>query len=418
MRSRVGVLALVVATVASGGDVRASTLDLFGFGIRSPALAGIGIATADDYEAVYSNPAGLAEARAKRATLGLIATDFRLRMGGAATGDSGSGIVIGGVVPMPLGGVAKDRIGLGFGFYIPNGTLTRVRMPFPGQPAFTLLDNRSHVVAIQIGVGVKLSSRWSVGASVIALAALTGAIDVTTDAGGRFSADSEQRLQTQLSPVLGARWRQSDRLALGLVFRAPVQSDYDIDVTNDLGDSIPVQLPRIRIAGTAQYDPLTIAAEAAWRWRQDLAVMGQLAYQRWSAFPLPTENPVTATPMQQPPGFHDIVVPRIAVEWTRPGKVGLAGRLGYAFLWSPAPEMTGQQSFLDNHRHLLGLGFGVQLSGKIPVRIDLFGQLHHLTPRRHVKNPALQQPGETAAFDAISTAGNVFVAGVGIGVDL
>jgi hypothetical protein len=121
---------------------------------------------------------------------------------------------------------------------------------------------------------------------------------------------------------------------------------------------------------------------------------------------------------QQSPGFHDTVVPRLGVEWTRPGSAKLSARLGYAFLMSPAPEMRGQQSFLDNHRHIVGLGFGLALSGKIPLHVDLFVQLHHLMPRRHVKDPALQQPGESIPFDAISTSGNVFVAGAGIGVDL
>jgi len=417
MRTPVIVLA-IVATVM-GGEAHASTLDLFGFGIRSPALAGLGVASSDDYEAVYANPAGLSEARDKRATVGLVVADFRTRMDGDIVGESGTGTVLGGVVPMPLGGWAKDRIGLGFGLYIPNDTLNRVRAPFPGDPSFVLLENRSHVIAVQIAVGVKLSPRWSVGAGVITLAALRGTIDVTTDAGGRFTADSQQRLIAQFAPLIGTRFHYSSRLSLGLVLRAPARSDYDIEVTSDLGDAIPLELPMIRIAGTAQYDPLTLAAEAAWRWTDDVTVMGQLAYQRWSAFPLPTKNPVTATLPQQPPGFHDRPVPRIGVEWSRrTGLARLSARAGYAFLWSPAPEMKGQQSLLDNNRHVFGLGFGVALSGKVPVHVDVYTQIHHLMPRHHVKEPGLQQPGELAPFDAISTSGNVFVAGAAVGIDL
>lgn len=412
-------VAAVAALVARPGAAAASTLDLFGFGMRSPALAGTGAATADDYEAVYANPAGLAEADAKRATVGVVVADFRTKMDGAIVGESGTGTVLGGVVPMPLGGWAKDRIGLGFGFHIPNDTLNRVRAPYPGEPSFVLLENRSHVIAVQLAVGVKLTDRLSVGAGVIVLAALRGGIFVATDAGGRFSADSEQRLIAHYSPVFGARWHHTPRLAFGLVVRAPVRSGYDIEVTNDLGAAIPITLPDIRIAGTAQYDPLSIAGEVAWRWRDDLTLVGQLAYQRWSAFPLPTENPVEGTPEQQRPGFGDRPVPRLAAEWTRQvGSARLAGRAGYAFLWSPAPEMKGQQSLLDNHRHVLGLGFGLALDGTVPLHVDVFAQIHHLMPRRHVKEEALQQPGEMAAFDAISTSGNILVAGAAIGIDL
>jgi long-subunit fatty acid transport protein len=319
---------------------------------------------------------------------------------------------------MPLGGWAEDRLGFGLGMYIPNDTLTRVRAPFPGEPAFALLDTRARVIAIQLALGLRVSERWSVGAGVIALAALSGGIDITTDAGGRFSADSEQRLMTQFAPVAGARWRASDRLAAGVVVRAPSRSDYDILVTSDLGDAIPLTLPEIRIAGTAQYDPLTVAAEAAWQWH-DLTLMGQLAWQRWSAYPLPTRNPVIGTPAQQPADFHDTAVPRVAVEWVRAGAaVRLAARAGYAFLWSPAPEMTGQQSLLDNHRHVLGLGFGAALTGGYPIRLDLYLQAHHLVARRHVKDAALQPPGEPVPFDAISTRGRIVVAGAALGIDL
>src|SRR5688572_30821203 len=177
---RVGILvALAVAIARPAG---ASTLDLFGFGIRSPALAGAGVATADDYEAVYSNPAGLAEARRKRATVGFVASDFRLELGADDAGGLGTGTILGGVVPMPLGGWAKDRVGFGLGMYIPTDTLTRVRAPFPGAPSFALLDTRTRVIAIQVAAGIRLTERWSAGLGIIALAALTGGIDVTTDA--------------------------------------------------------------------------------------------------------------------------------------------------------------------------------------------------------------------------------------------
>lgn len=405
--------------VAMGGEARASTLDMFGFGMRSPALAGTGVATANDYEAVYANPAGLAEATEKRATVGVVVANFRTKMAGDIVGDDTSGTVLGGVVPMPLGGWAKDRVALGFGFYVPNEALNRVRAPFPGVPTFALLGNRSEVIAVQLALGVKLSDKLSVGAGAIVLAALQGGIDVTTDANQNFSADSEQRLVTKVSPVIGAKWKASPQLTYGLTFRAPVRSDYDILITSDLGDAIPLELPVIRIAGTAQYDPLTVAAEAAWRPNPELLLVGQLAYQRWSAFPLPTKNPVDGTAPQQPPDFSDRPVPRLAAEWVKSsGTASFAARAGYAFLWTPAPDMRGQQSLLDNNRHMFALGFGGALKGKVPVRLDLFAQWHRLMHRTYVKDPDMQQPGEDPAFNKLSTSGNVLVAGAALGVDL
>jgi hypothetical protein len=399
-----------------------SPLDLFGFGARSPALAGTGVATSTDYDAVYLNPAGLADTPGKRITLGTMAGDMYLYLDGERAGtDPISGLIIGGAVPMPLGGALRDRVGLGLGFHIPFATINRARQPLPGVPVYALLENRSFVVSIQGAIGVKLGDRWRVGAGVLALAELHGTIDVTTDAAGRFTTTSEQQLVTRAAPIAGARYLMPERaLDLGLTFRAPSRSDYDIVVTNDLGDSLPLTLPTVRIAGTAQYDPLTLALEAAWRWRPTLTLHGQIAYQRWSAYPQPTLVPVEGRPPLEPPGFHDIAVPRVAAEWTHGmGAGALSVRGGYSFFYSPAPDMEGQQSLLDNHRHIVSAGLGLAWPGtRLPVHIDAWAQLHALMPRTHTKDPQRFEPDQELPFDSVATGGRIVVGGVTMGVDL
>jgi len=414
-------VAPLFALGALASPARASPLDLFGFGGRSPAMAGTGVAFADDYDAVYLNPAGLADARRKRATIGAVYGDFTLALDGRDTGtEAATGLVFGGVVPMPLGGPLRDRVGLGIGFYVPTQTLNRARHPFPGQPVYVLLESRAHVVAVQVAAGVRIAPRWSVGAGVIALAALRGGIDVTTDASGRFTTFSQQRMVSRFAPIVGARWRQSPRLAVAATVRGASRSDYDIRVTSDLGDAIPVMLPRLRIAGTAQYDPLTAAVEGTWRASSAVALTAQLAYQRWSAFPPPTLTVVASRPPARDPGFHDTAVPRAGAEWTIPLARAslLAARAGYAFLWSPAPEMRGEESLLDNHRHLVSLGVGVSREGTVPLSVDLWLQAHLLMPRRHVKDAGLFGPGEDIPFDVIETRGHILVGGLTVGVGL
>ena len=395
-------------------------------------MAGTGAATSNDYEAVYANPAGLAELddTGKRATVGFMAADFRLRMNGVDTNTAAaSGIVLGGAVPIPLGGWAKDRFGLGFGFYVPNDAIARVSSPFVGQPTFALLENRAHVIGIQVGLGMKVTPRFSVGVSVVSLAALTGSIDINTDAGGHFTTSSEQNLVTQFAPIIGARWTPRRRLGrdpitLGIVARGESRSDYDLTINSNLGNALPLTLPQIRIAGVAQYDPATVAGEAAWKHGQLTSVL-QVAYQRWSAYPLPTENPTAppngATLPQQPPNFHDTVVPRVALEWKHVAKNGhssFAGRLGYAFLWSPAPEATGQQSLLDNNRHEISAGLGIVLHGPIPIHLDAFAQLHLLIPRTNTKDPGELPAGDIPAFTTMQTTGTIIVVGASLGIEL
>lgn len=402
--------ALIAASVSTAA---ASPLDLFGFGGRSPGMAGTGVASTTDYDAVYLNPAGLAGVTRKRATAGYLVGDFRLEMFGEPTDTEGPrGLTIGGQVPIPLGGALRDRIGLGFGFFVPGEAINRVRAPFPGEPTFALLESRSHVVGLMVAVGVKLTERWSVGAGVNSLAILRGTIDVTTDGAGRFTTQSQQQLLTRFAPIVGARWKWRDDAELGLVVRAPSRSDYDILVTNDLTAVLPLSLPIIHVAGTAQYDPLQVAAEVAWRAAPSTTVTAHLAWHRWSAFPLPTQNPVTGNPPQEAPGFHDTAVPRAALEHVRDALGGdLALRAGYAFLWSPAPEMRGRQALLDNHRHEVAVGAGLAWpDAKLPLHVDAWVQVHHLMSRHH------QRDG--MPYTAVTTAGDLVVGGVTVGVEL
>jgi long-chain fatty acid transport protein len=410
-------VAAVASLLCARASATASPLELFGFGGRSPAMAGTGVASSDSYEAVYLNPAGLARVIAKRATVGGVYGDFTLRRSGEDPDvDPARGVVFGGQFPLPLGGTMKDRVGFGFGFWIPSETLNRARAPFPGTPSFVLLENRAHVIALQFATGVKVRDDVDVGVGVIALAILAGGIHVSTDAAGRFATTSEQELLTRFAPVAGVTWHARPSIDLGVVFRGTSRSDYDIAVTTDIGDVVPIQLPPIRIAGNAQYDPMTVAVEAAWRARPDLLATAQLQWQHWSAFPLPTLNPVSGTPPQEEPGFHDTVVPRLGVEYTRAsGQAVLALRGGAAFVMSPAPEASGRQSFLDNHRLVgtAGIGYSAPRS-RLPISIDLWAQAHQLVPRRHAKDAGVFEDD----LMVVDTKGHVLVGGLTLGVSL
>jgi long-chain fatty acid transport protein len=400
-----------LAVICASATAEASPLEMFGFGARSTALAGTGVASSESYEAVYLNPAGLARVKRKKATVGFLDANFFLQLDGKDSGtQSARGLVIGGELPIPLGGSMKDRLGLGFGFYVPQVAINRARAPFPGTPEFVLLENRSHVIALQVATGVKVKRNLDVGIGVIALAALNGGIEVSTDAAGRFTTTSEQRLLTKLAPVVGATWHMNDKLDLAGVLRWTSRSDYDIEVTTDIGDVVPIQLPPIRIAGNAQYDPLTVAAEAAWRPHPGLLVSGQLQWQHWSSFPLPTQNAVSGSPPQEQPGFHDTVIPRASVERTEAiGSMEAALRVGAAFVMTPAPEATGQQSFLDNHRIVVGGGVGLAWPhSSVPLSVDLWFQVHRLIGRRNEK--------EAAPFTVFDTGGEIAVGGISVGV--
>jgi long-chain fatty acid transport protein len=390
---RAPLLLLLLAAPAA-----ASPLEMFGFGGRSPALAATGVAAADDYECLYLNPAGLAEVRRRKLSAGLLFGTFSLQ-GSDRVVDDAVGVEVGAAFPLPLGGALRDRVGLGFAIYVPTALLNRARAPLPGTPFYALLENRSEVVGVQIGGGIRIGDNLDLGAGVLVLGGLTGSIDVAPDAAGRFATTSEQQLVASYAPIAGARYHLSPKLTVGAAFRGRSESTYDIRIMSDLGEALPVTIPPLKVAGIAQFDPMTVAAEAAWRPRPSLLLSGQLAWEHWSAFPNPTENPVSTMPPQKPPGFHDTVVPRLGIEW-RHGDLALRG--GYAFVLSPAPDVTGTQVLLDNHRNVLSAGAGYVLGA---LHIDLWMQAHLLLAR-HRDEPS------------VDTGGTIFVGGLMLGVDL
>lgn len=416
----VGGLAAAVALCASS-TAHASPAELFGFGARSPALAGAGVSDSTDYDAVYINPAGLADADRVRVTAGALFGDVKLKIDGNDVGaDQPTGFLTGFTVPIPLKGKWQNRVGAALALFVPGEVINQARSPFVGDPTFVVLDGRTKVVAMQGGLAAKLNDRWRVGAGVWVLAGLGGGIHVSTDPSGRFATQSEQQLQTQYVGMFGAHYRPSDRLKLGVVFRTSARATYDITVTNDLADSLPLTIPTVQIAGTAQYDPATVALEGSYKLTPSLALYGQLQYQRWSAFPPPTLKVVESMPPAIDPGFSDTIVPRVAAEWTVPvSSAILRLRAGYFFAMSPAPEQSGRTSLLDNHRHVFSAGIGLSMPGfAIPFHINAWAQTHYLLPRRHTKDLDQYEPGEPIPFFSIETEGTMLVGGFTVGIDL
>ncbi len=417
-----GVLAsaLLCALLCTPAMALASPLELYGFGARSSAMAGGGVASAHSFDCVYLNPAGLGPLREKYVAGGLSFGKLDLRLNGQASGgDDTLATTFGLVVPLPLKGSMRDRLTLGLGIIVPQNAVARARAPAIGEPTFALLDSRSEVVGIQVAMGYVLGPRMSIGAGVLALGTLVGAIQVDVDGAGRFITRSEQELRSDFAPVLGLRYRPRDEpWRTGLSLRGASSAGFDVEVNNTLGTSLPLSLPPLRLVGVPQYDPASLSAELDYELVAGANIALQLDYKHWSAFPRPTNNPLATGEVLAEPDFHDTLVPRLSGEWRQAhGAVHLAARAGYAFIYSPAPEMSGAQSLVDNHRHLLATGLGVDFpDSDFPFQIDAWMQVHQLIARTHNKDA--QQVVDSGAIDSIRGTGRIIIAGVTLGVRL
>jgi hypothetical protein len=408
---------LAVAALASGAFTSPAHASppLFGVGARSTGLAGTGTATVDNYESTYLNPAGLASAR-KEVSLGTMVSGLATRIDGEYSNvDPRLGAVLGISFKMPFASWLKDRVGVGLYLYQPRGAIGRLNEPFRGQPSFALLDKPPQTASIQGGVGIRVTDRLHVGVGGRVLAGLTGDLTIETTTEEELVVAGELQAVTDIAPVVGLRY-VSPRLQLGLAGRAESSPEFSIHADASLEEVIGnFSLPLV-IAGLVNYEPAMVDAEAALLVGKGLLLSAQASLQRWSTFEVPLRNPVEGK--EEPdPNFSDTVVPRISAEWTQPLRSAtLALRAGYAFVMSPAPEMTGELSVLDNHRQMVSAGAGVawQVGGR-GMRADAWLQGHHLLRRTHTKDPELvMEP----AFDRIDTGGLLIGGGLVLGVEL
>lgn len=390
-----GWLGLCASTAA------ASEPDLFGFGARSSAMGGTGAADAEGYDATYLNPAGLIGPARRRLTVGYIWGREQLRLDGTHRPiDDTSGVIIGAELPLPFGGILRDRVAIGLGFYFPTGLINRVRDAFPGEARLALLDDRTQVVSVLVGAGIKLHRRVTIGGGVLALAALIGDISIRPDASGRIITVAEEQLVASFAPVVGMRVQPVCWLKLGATFRGESRSNYNLQIKNSLGNAVPISIPTLRIAGTAQYDPMQLALEGAFTLGRHLRIDLGATWKHWSAYDNPVKNASDGAPPLPPPGYHDTAVPRLGLELPfGSGKLTLLARLGYFFEWSPAP-VGPERTLLDADRHVTTAGGGLGWHGPLfSYQLDFFGQWHHLTG-----NPR--------------ATGNIGVVGATFGIDL
>ncbi|MEI8255692.1 MAG: hypothetical protein WCJ30_08480, partial [Deltaproteobacteria bacterium] len=391
-------LSLAVAGALAAPPAHASPEDLFAYGPRSGAMGGTGATFLDDYAAVHANPAGLSRARERSFSLGFLGAQFALWTAQGARpqqplySDRARATTIGLTLPLPFGGILRDRIALGLGFYTPTDVVVRGRILRPETPQFLLLPDRSQSVALQMGLGVDLGHGLRVGVGFAALAAIVGGVLIAQDATGRVGSRVDDQLVASYAMVVGASYDRGP-FRFAATFRDALIARFAITIeARDIGLPLPV----FNIAGIAQYDPRQGSLEAGYVSGPWTFALGT-TFKRWSEYPGPLVSTTANSKPPVPPGFSDTWVLRFGAEhrWNQPHS-HVALRLGYFYEPTPAPLAQWVANYLDNDRHVVTAG--ISLAGRAlgtQLSVETFAQLHLLTTRTSIKahDVPLDNPG-------------------------
>ena len=445
-------LALAVAAVALAWSpaATASPEDLFGWGTRSPGMGGTGAASSTGSDATYTNPALLSRVHRNMVSLGLSGASFDLNATGAQLPGRISvlpakAFVVGVEVPVPFGGLLRDRVAAGFAFYTPHDALVRGRIDYPEAPEYTLLADRAQSLAVRLGVGADLGYGIRAGAGFAALANLVGSIDVVNNA-GTVSSRVDDKLIATYAPTFGlaydlpfdrakdgsARWR------VGATWRGSIGATFGVNV--DASKLSTLNLPIFNIAGVAQYDPSEIVLEVAHE-QGGWTLAAGVTWKHWSAYPGVYEPTILCPAGQEcaaltPPqiSFSDTLVPRVGAERAIALPRHAAVRLRAGFFYEPTPvpsSLPASQAydlasqglvsvptrFFDTSRYALSLGGGVDMGDVAPFTVDVWAQYQLLASSKVQTCTGAEAPcTPDIGSGQASLSGSVLAYGVMLGV--
>ena len=427
-------VALVLLWAPSAG---ANPWDVYGFNPRAQAMGSAHTALADDFTAVYYNPAALTAAKDDSFGLAFTYAKPRLRMNFDKSErsqtellpPSATGVTLGAL--FTLGGQSfKNRLAAGIGLNIPTNSLFDGQAIDPAVPYWYMYQSLPRRIVASIGAAAAPFDWISLGASVQILAGVTGRLDYELDVvRGRFSRTTVIfDVSPKLAPIAGLELRPLEGLRIGATYRGSISADIglpvDIEVTGiadlEVQTFFQVQYTPHQLSFGASYDlkewGTRISADLTWAmWSKapdpsvdsSIDVGGQLFDETGlsEVFDAPAPGQERGGPLE----FRDIFIPRFGVEqrlWI------FSLRAGYGIRPSPAPLQAGETNYVDATTHEISFGAGVRLKdpwGLLanPLMLDLSAGFYVVPSRRYDK---IDPQDPVGGYNA---QGSIFVLGVG-----
>jgi long-chain fatty acid transport protein len=363
MKARRFVIGALVAFLALGGLAHGNGLNLNSLGTRALTMGGAFVGLADDFSAVFWNPAGAAGFKTRY--LGFYATDIipssTYRLDVPAPAGTATLVNAKSKLSHYLGGMfayyhpVSDRLVLGFGAYTPSG----IGINWTGSDLVALSGGKSYDWSSKVGlfslsplVAYKVNDMISIGA---ALNINYGMFSINMHAGEAelpvppYAMDLGQYEESMNGWGLGATFgilvKPSDRLSAGLTVRTPSAVKYK-------GDGLISNLTLLGFNAASSLErsitfPLWIAGGVAVRPMDRLLITADVQWTKWSAiktldttFVDPAWKALMAMSGQdsRKMDWSDKAQIRFGAEYA--ASDALALRAGYYYDPTPAPDTT------------------------------------------------------------------------------
>ncbi len=359
-------LLTAVLIVFTGISLSANGLNLNGLGSKAIAMGGAFIGQADDYSAIFWNPAGLSQM--KNPSLSFFATDlipsgtYKFSMMGVDAKTKSA--------MYPSGSIAyfkpvNEKLVIGIAAYVPSGTGAK----WNGEDLKVFSKNVAYkwesfmaVVTVSPVVAYKISDVFSLGAT---LNLNYGMMKIKRPGIGQYTEDLSG---FAFGATIGALIKPTDRLGIGLTLRTPTKVKF-----SGTADMASASLYGLSITSDAEREatwPLWLGMGLSFKATDKLTINADAQYTNWKKIDtigITYDNAVWQASKAHPLlgaafnndfvlNWKDAIQWRFGLEYAISEK--LAMRAGYYIDPSPSPAETLNVLLPEIAYNVITVGFG------------------------------------------------------------
>lgn len=374
LRRRGAALTLLVIALVAARPARAGALEVQGAGPEGAAEVNARAARADDGTAAFYNPGGLGLGEGAGATLSAMWGVSSLAVQGKTTplaDPFGVTLALDATVPLP--GVLRGRIRVGFAGYLPPASALHIVTREAGTPFFPYYDNRTQRLVLMPALAVRILPGLAVGVGLNLLGGVSGPAVVTPGASGAPEPRLDLVAATSVAVNAGVRYDPSRRVHLALAFRQRFAVPVNVDTSALIGGT---PLAVSVVTRGALFDPTTLVAAGSFDVGR-ASVELDASYAAWSAYEGPFMQVHATFPgvdirsaLPTSPA-RDVVSLRAAGTYRFDvGRSTVVLRAGAGFEPSMLKgERQGTTNLVDGDKLFVGLGATVALRGVLPFTL-------------------------------------------------